>query len=485
MIRSGTDAWNTLPTLRRRFFARFGLGAAIALAVVLATSLLLADALAARWAGRALLQDLEDGLYQTMPGGMGGAMGMGMRRMRGMGGTLMLTSDTVRAYESVWPDARRVRNSEAAYGSGRVPWTRELVAWAARRQQDEDGAVQVVWTRLSAVRAAAAGAYSLVTAATVVSFAVGAFVTDIGVKKVAEAVREAANTSRRMAEGDFAARMSVGDTRELAELSVAANHMAESLDRTLTQLRSQNEELAGLERMQREFVADASHELRAPLTAMAITLDAAADGLMSEEETADAWDVLRLEVRRLSRTVAELLDLSRIESGREPLQVSSIDVGNVIENVYQWYQSLPGVLPSFEIEVHSPEGRPLTALADGDALHRCLTNFVDNAIRATLPTGRISIWARSQDDGRIELGVTDTGEGMTPEEVSRAWERFSRSERARANGRAGSGLGLAIVRALVTAMGGEVGLESEAGRGTTAWIRLRSAGNDVQSGSTS
>jgi len=70
---------------------------------------------------------------------------------------------------------------------------------------------------------------------------------------------------------------------------------------------------------------------------------------------------------------------------------------------------------------------------------------------------------------------------MTPEEVSRAWERFSRSERARANGSPGSGLGLAIVHALVTAMGGEVGLESEQGRETTAWIRLRPGGDDARS----
>ena len=487
MIKNSAHTWDSLPTLRRRFFARFSVGAAIALAVVLAVSLLFADALAVRWTARSLLQDLEDGLYQAIPGGMGGptgmggAMGMGARRMRGMGGTLLLTTDTLRTYEAVWPDALRVQSSQATYGSGRVPWAREPVVWAARRQEDGGGAVQMAWTRLSAVRAAAAGTYILVAAATVASFAVGAFVTDIGVKKVAQAVRAAADTSRQMAEGDFTAHMSVGDTRELAELSAAANHLAESLDRTLTQLRSQNEELARLERMQREFVADASHELRAPLTAMAITLDAAADGLMSEEETVEAWSVLRSEVRRLSRTVAELLDLSRIESGREPLRVGPIDVGKIIENVYQWYQALPGKLPFFEIEMKSPGGQPLIALADADALHQCLVNFVDNAIRATPPEGRISIWAHPLDNGRIELGVTDTGEGMTPEEVNRAWERFSRSERVRAKGSPGSGLGLAIVRALVTAMGGEVGLESEEGRGTRAWIRLRPGGDDTQS----
>ena len=142
MIRIGTDTWESLPTLRRHFFARFGVGAVIALAIVLATSLFLADALAARWAARALLQDLEDGLYDAVRGGMGGAagmggsvgmggaggtggairtggaMGMGMRRMMAVGGTLMLAPETLQAYEPVWPDARRIQSSQATYGSG-------------------------------------------------------------------------------------------------------------------------------------------------------------------------------------------------------------------------------------------------------------------------------------------------------------------------------------------------------------------------------
>ena len=110
MITSGTDAWGNVPTLRQRFFARFGVGAAIALVIVLATSLSLADALAGRWAARALLQDLEDALTNGPSGirTMGMGNGISMRRMMGMGGTLMLTSEALEAYEPIWPDARRI-----------------------------------------------------------------------------------------------------------------------------------------------------------------------------------------------------------------------------------------------------------------------------------------------------------------------------------------------------------------------------------------
>ena len=457
------------PTLRQYFFSRFGSGAAIALALMLGVSLLTADALSSRSAARVLLNDLKDGAV----GGWG--------RGRGRGGVQTLTPDALNTYSQAWPDAAHISERGEGYGYGRVPWTSQSVAWAALRRSD--GAVDISWTRLSSVRAAAGGTYILVTSAVVISFALAAFVTDIGVTRVAKAVGSAASASRKMAEGDFAASMDVRDTDELSDLSDAVNHLAASLDRTLTQLNAEKQELARLERMQRQFVADASHELRAPLTSMAITLDAASDGLMTDAEKQDAWPLLRSEVRRLSRTVTDLLDLSRIESGREPMNMELIDVEHVVTDVHRWYQALPGDRPTTEMRIErsmeDPEaGRAdladqrLEAFADADALHRCLVNFVDNSIKATPPGGKITIWARRGRNGRVQAGVTDSGAGMTEEELARAWERFARSEKARGSGREGSGLGLSIVHALAQAMGAQVGLESKVGKGTTAWIEL-------------
>ncbi|MDD2202600.1 MAG: HAMP domain-containing sensor histidine kinase [Firmicutes bacterium] len=465
-----------LPTLRKYFFARFSSGAAIALLIMLIVSLLTADALSSRSAGRALLSDLKEGITHGGPAGMGGGlagMGAGWRRGRGHGGVQTITPGMFEQYAAAWPDILRVQERGEGYGHGRAPWAGEPVVWAAVRQ--EDGTVDVSWTRLSAVRAAAGGTYLLVAGAIVLSFAVAAFVTDMGVRRVADAVGSAADASRRMAEGDFRASMDVRDTEELAGLSDAVNHLAVSLDTTLTQLRARNEELARLERLQRQFVADASHELRAPLTSMSIILDAASDGLMTDEEKDEAWPILRAEVRRLSRTVSELLDLSRIESGREPINMEIIDVGRVVEEVHRWYQSLPGKLPAMEVSIESSPDHPLEAFADSDALHRCLVNFVDNAIKATPSTGRISMWAGRCGDDWVEVSVSDTGGGMTREELARVWERFARSERSRSSGREGSGLGLSIVHALADAMGGQVGLESELGSGTRARIRLKSS----------
>lgn len=323
------------------------------------------------------------------------------------------------------------------------------------------------------MRAASGGTLALVGAAVIVSFALAGLAADAAAKRVSRAVGRAADASRQMARGDFSERLESQNIRELTDLADAVNHLAASLDTTLTQLKAQNAELARLERAQRDFVADASHELRAPLTSMAITLDAASDGLMSEDEKSQSWALLRAEVRRLSKTVAELLDLSRIESGRESITMGDIDVADIVERVHGWYASLPGGLPNLDVAL--PAGESLRAAGDADALHRCLVNLVDNAIKATPAGGRITVWARRDGGaGRVLAGVTDTGHGMAPGELARAFERFARSDAERGAGREGSGLGLSIVQALARAMGGAAGIESKPGEGTTAWVSLRS-----------
>lgn len=446
------------------------MGVSIALLIMLAISLYTAAALATYSAARGLLADLKDGVA-----GVRQSAGFGMRRGRGQGGMHTIASQSLEEYSSVWAAAGRLRTESEAYGYGRVPWIgNAAVVWAALRQPD--GSVQVAWTRLAAVRAASGGAFALVAAAVVLSFAVSALVTDMGVRRVAAAVNAAAQASRRMARGNFAEQMEVRDTQELSDLSDAVNHLALSLDKTFTQLKAQNIELSRLEKAQRQFVADASHELRAPLTSMAITLDAATDGLMSDDEKAEAWFILHTEVKRLSRIVTGLLDLERIESGRETLNISDVDIAQVVGTVHRWYSSLPGPLPAMQVSVDDSQGL-LTGRADVDALHRCLVNFVSNAMKATPPEGTISIWARraSGDDASwVDIGVTDTGRGMTPEELCRVFDRFARSAEVRSSQSEGSGLGLSIVQALASAMGGQAMIESTPGHGTTAWVRLRS-----------
>jgi signal transduction histidine kinase len=198
------------------------------------------------------------------------------------------------------------------------------------------------------------------------------------------------------------------------------------------------------------------------------------DGLLAPEEQADTLAHLRAETARLSALVERLLDLSRIESGRELVAPMPLAPRPALEAVAAAFRGQPGA----PIGIEAPDDLP-AALADPDAIHRMLHNLLENARRFTPETGRITLWAAATEDG-VRLGVTDTGSGIAPEELARIWDRFARSPQARADGTTGSGLGLAIVKALAEAHGGQVGAESTPGVETTIWVQLPRADGKIE-----
>jgi signal transduction histidine kinase len=295
--------------------------------------------------------------------------------------------------------------------------------------------------------------------------------TMYGVTRTLTTVTEA---GRQMAAGDFAVVIPPQPTAELHQLSTVITDLASSLDSTLGNLRTEHARLQQMEQAQRQFVADASHELRAPLSTMALTLDAWHDGLLATEERPEAMTHLRTEVKRLGRMVAQLLDLSRIETGRQPITLEALDIHAISIQVLQSMAALPGAPITLDISDNLPP-----AHGDRDAVHRILRNLLDNARRFTPPDGVIRVWAKEEADG-IFLGVTDTGCGIPESVRHRVWDRFARAERERAADDAGTGLGLAIVKALAEAMGGHVDLTSAEGQGTTVWVSLTKLENESE-----
>jgi two-component system phosphate regulon sensor histidine kinase PhoR len=247
------------------------------------------------------------------------------------------------------------------------------------------------------------------------------------------------------------------------------------INRLAADLAAEHERLRRLEGLERQFVADASHELRAPLTSMRLILAAWQDGVLEPEEHAEALVKLQRQAEHLSGLVAALLDLSRIESGRETVAMEPVDVAGVAKEVAATFAEVPGARIAVEIAGDSPR-----AWADRAALARVLRNLLENARRFTPADGVIRIWGEERGES-VRIGVTDTGCGITPEFLPRIWDRFARAANAQQGAQGGSGLGLAIVHALVQAMGGEVGAESELGAGATFWVELSKSAQDVRS----
>jgi signal transduction histidine kinase len=372
---------------------------------------------------------------------------------------------------SRWDRVEEVMKKGELEGVGKLPWISEPVVWAARVMYDPDGqrVVLVQWHHIRAVRAAVSTMYALVVVAAVLAAAVSLGVALRTGRRIARVLDSIADSSTRMAAGDYRVHLPSQTVAELDRVSAAVNRLARDLQ-------AEHDRLQRLERLQRQFVADAAHELRAPLTAMRVTMEAWLDGVLAPEEQPAALVRLQREIEHLSGMVTKLLDLSRIESGREPLTLGATDLAAVAAEVVSAFRQLPGA----SITLDFPAALP-PAWADPQAVRRVLQNLLENARRFTPASGSIRVWG-AHEGRKVRLAVTDTGCGIAPDFLPRVWERFARGAEATAEGRPGAGLGLAIVKALVEAMGGEVGAESSPGCGTTVWALLATPAQELPSG---
>jgi two-component system, OmpR family, phosphate regulon sensor histidine kinase PhoR len=221
------------------------------------------------------------------------------------------------------------------------------------------------------------------------------------------------------------------------------------------------------EATRRDFVANASHELRTPIAAIRAAAETLLAGAMDDPATARTFvEIVARHAERLSRLTQDLLDLSRVESRQYRLELGSVDVAALSRQVLELAAG-PAGAKGLALATEVPDGA--TVRADARALEQVLVNLVDNAGKDTAQ-GSVAIRAvRGEHDWTVS--VVDTGPGLERHHLPRIFERFYRVDAGRSREAGGTGLGLAIVKHLVQGMGGEVGVESSAD-GTRFWVRL-------------
>ncbi|OGT27924.1 MAG: hypothetical protein A2Z17_04085 [Gammaproteobacteria bacterium RBG_16_66_13] len=233
--------------------------------------------------------------------------------------------------------------------------------------------------------------------------------------------------------------------------------------------RTFNEMLASLEeayRSQQRFVADAAHELRAPLTAIQGNVDLLARMPdMPADERAEALAYLDGEARRLSRIVGELLTLARADAG-QTLERRPVELDRVLLDALAEVRPLAA---DHRLELSHFE--PVTVDGDADRLKQLLLNLMDNSLKYTPPDGHVIVELR-RSASEVVLTVRDTGVGISPADLPHVFERFYRADPARSRDPAGTGLGLAIVRWIVDQHEGDISVDSAVGHGTTVTVRL-------------
>jgi two-component system phosphate regulon sensor histidine kinase PhoR len=292
--------------------------------------------------------------------------------------------------------------------------------------------------------------------------------------KAAEEFLDAATTVAEISPelGELCARALAGwpHRRELrlGEAQVEAHVTPLTHARALLVLRDLSAERRA-DRVRRDFIANASHELRTPVTAIRGAAETLQDSVALPIEAQGFVDMIARHALRLTRLTEDLLDLYRLETGALQLERESVQLLPVVTAALELVANAAAE-KQIALECDVPER--LRASADRAALDQILLNLLDNAVKYTPRGGRVAV--RGEGLGpSVVLSVVDTGPGIDKKHQARLFERFYRADEGRSRAQGGTGLGLAIVKHLSQAMGGEAGVESSP-QGSRFWLKLAS-----------
>ncbi len=268
--------------------------------------------------------------------------------------------------------------------------------------------------------------------------------------KLTNPLRQMSNATKAYAQGDFSKRVSVRGVDELAELCQSFNRMATSL--------------SVLESSRRSFVANVSHELKTPMTTIGGFIDGMLDGTIPPEKHQEYLGIVSVEVKRLSRLVTSMLNLSKIEAGELEIKPTSFDVApSVINCLLNFEQEIE----KKNITINGLDNlNSVFVYADKDMIYQVVYNLVDNAVKFTNENGAITVFSGETEKNQLFISIENTGEGISNDEIGRIFERFYKVDKSRSYDVKSAGLGLYLCKTIVEMHNGRIFADSEKGRFT-------------------
>src|SRR3954447_22843684 len=292
--------------------------------------------------------------------------------------------------------------------------------------------------------------------AVVLAAALGLALVQLLARGMTSPLREMAAAASAMSRGDYDRRVTASSRDEVGELARAVNAMAA--------------ELADVDRMRRDLVANVSHELRTPIGALQALLENLVDGV--EPPDPSALRTALGQTERLGRLVSQLLDLSRLESGALALRPAPFQVRPLLEQATRECELGEAWIAApvwLRVDVQPGD---LRAVGDSERMHQVISNLLENAVRHSPADGRVWLSAHAATSGMTTIEVADEGPGIPPEEAERVFERFHRVDAARSARDGGTGLGLAIARWIVDAHGGSIAVRPREPSGCRVVVEL-------------
>lgn len=260
-------------------------------------------------------------------------------------------------------------------------------------------------------------------------------------------LRQLSQAARQFAHGDFSARINPqGADEEVAELATAFNNMAT--------------ELAKSESRRQEFISNVSHELKTPMTTIAGFMDGMLDGTIPGEKYAYYMQSVSNEVKRLSRLVRSMLDISRLQATGEEIQKSRFDVTEALGRTLLTFEQKIEE-KNLDVQVDMPE-KAVYVMANEDAITQVIYNLIDNGVKFA-DEGTPFLLTVSLSGNKALVSVADHGQTIPPEELSMVFDRFHKSDKSRSRDTSGVGLGLYIVKTILGSHGEDITVESHSG----------------------
>ena len=296
--------------------------------------------------------------------------------------------------------------------------------------------------------------------------------------RITEPVQELTRISRRMAQLDFDARYTSGGDDEIGELGDNFNQMSEILEKTISELKTANNELLKdlekkeqIDEMRKEFLSNVSHELKTPIALIQGYAEGLKECINDDAESREFYcDVIMDEAAKMNNMVRKLLSLNQLESGNDVINIERFDLTELITGVVQ-----SSLLPAEQkgAKIHFEGNRPVHVWGDEFKVEEVITNYISNALNHVEGAMHIDILV-GHINQKVRVAVFNTGKNIPEEDLDKIWIKFYKVDKARTREYGGNGIGLSIVKAIMDSMHQAYGVENRPD-GVTFWFELESA----------
>jgi len=295
--------------------------------------------------------------------------------------------------------------------------------------------------------------------AIIVTLIIGYFMS----KNISQPIRKMAETARSIAKGDYNKRVDIKAKDELGELAKAFNKMADELQQKINSLKK-------LGKVRTDFVANVSHELKTPLTAIKGFIETLEDGAIDDKKNARKFlAIIQKHTERLNNIINDLLNLAEAEGEQGEIEMTRFDIKYLLDEIIWGFgHALSEKEQKLNVDYN---GNDFKIKGNKDKVEQVLVNLIDNAIKYTKQKGKIKASLFEQKDN-VMFTLEDNGIGIREEHLDRIFERFYRVDKARSRELGGTGLGLAIVKHIVMLHKGHIDINSEVGKGTRVMVIL-------------